>query len=113
MGCIGETIVTRRQQAGQLSRPEAVNLSFAWGFDPKQYSRECPVRGGEEHQPAGLGLKARSSNKHTSLFVDVLAYRIEVSSMDKPDRYRLRFAGARKDWMHDYSAASRIEGFGM
>src|SRR5262245_40628586 len=97
---ICKAICSRWQEARQLSRPKTVHIGLAGTFKAEQDSGELAVDGGQQQQATGFGLESGGGNKPAFTLAKRPAHRIEVFTMDKPDRRRLRFTGACKNRMH-------------
>src|SRR5262245_35993940 len=100
MGGICKAICSRWQEARQLPGPKTVHVGLSGTFEAEQDTIEFAVDAGQQHQATGLGLEASGGNKPALTLANLPAHRIEVSTIDKPDRRRLRLAGACKNRMH-------------
>ena len=89
-----------------------VEVSVVRAFNPEQDAGKLAVATRQQQRPARLCLEGSSGGERLLGVAKFIAYGFEVGAMDEPDRDRLVFAGVRKDGMHSYSAASRIEGLG-
>ncbi len=109
---VGETVGSRRQKTGQLSRPEPVAVRIVRAFDSEQHPGKLAVTARQQQRPARLCLESSRADERLLEAAKLLTHFVKVGRIDEPDRNRLVFTGGRKDGMHGYSAASRIEGLG-
>src|SRR4029079_6565509 len=110
MRLVCETIGARRQKTDQLSRPKPVALRVFRVFDTKQHPRHLAVATWQQQRPARLCFEGSRADERLLGAAKLFAHFVKVGGTNEPDRNRLAFAGGRKNGMHDYSAASRIEG---
>jgi hypothetical protein len=109
---VGETVGSRRQKTGQLSRPEPVAVRIFGTFDSEQHPGKLAVTARQQQRPTSLRLESSRADERLLGAPKLLTHFVKVGRIGEPDRNRLVFTGGRKDGMHGYSAASRIEGLG-
>src|SRR5262245_7766038 len=100
MGRICKTICPPGQEVRQLSGPKTVPIALSGLFEAEQDAGELAIGARQQHQATWLGLEAGGGNKPTLTLAKFPAHLFEVSTMNKPDRRRLRLAGACKNTMH-------------
>jgi len=81
-------------------------------FDSEQHPGKLAVTVRQQQRPACLCLESSRADEGPLGAAKFLTHFVKVGGINEPDRDRLVFTGGRKNGMHDYSAASRIEGLG-
>ena len=107
---VGEAVDAGRQQSGQLPGAERVLDRLVRRFDAEQHRGELAVRRRYKEMSPRLRLIAGDAHEGLRTRVEALGRRSDRVGTGEQDRNGLRLAGACKNRVHGYSAASRIVG---
>src|SRR4029078_664098 len=100
------------QKTPKLSRPKPGVVGVVRPFDSEQHPGKLAVTVRQQQRPACPCLESSRADEGPLGAAKLLTHLVKDGGSNAPDVDRLVFPGARKNGMHDYSAASRIEGLG-